>query len=290
MGISNDGHQALPKRLHKNHQGYLGETISIAPITAEILNIAKASGFQIQYLQSQRTSEDSPTKAPLELLWIRREVAPGKPWVYISSGVHGDEPAGPLAILEWLKSYQYLDEINLDLFPCLNPRGLESNCRNTLEGYDLNRDYLCRLSIEAKLHTAWFEEECKINSRRPKYAASICLHEDWEADGFYLYEVNPAKLPSYAETVIQSVEKYFPIDRAEWIDGRPARDGVIRPEDNPALRNEWPEAIYMIAENISLRNFTLETSSDFDLEARVRALVKALSSLISCIQLEGQHP
>jgi hypothetical protein len=289
MGISSDGKQALPKRLHKNHQGYLGETISIAPLTAEILNIAKASGFKVRYLQSQRTIEDPPT-FPLELLWLRREVAPDKPWVYISSGVHGDEPAGPLAILEWLKSNQHLDQINLDIFPCLNPRGLESNSRNTPEGFDLNRDYLCRLSNEAKLHTAWFEEECKIDPRRPKYAASICLHEDWEADGFYLYEVNPAKLPSYADTVIQSVEKYFPIDRAEWIDGRPARNGVIRPEDNPALRDEWPEAIYMIAENISLRNFTLETSSDFDLETRALALVKALSSLISCIQIEGQNP
>lgn len=286
MRIASDGNQGLPKRLHKNHHGYLGETISIEPLTAEILNIAKASGFQVRYLQSQRTSKD-PLAASLKLLWLRREVAPAKPWVYISSGVHGDEPAGPLAILEWIKSDQNLDQINLDLFPCLNPGGFESNSRNTPEGFDLNRDYRCKLSKEAKLHTAWFEEVCKFDPRRPRYGASICLHEDWEADGFYIYEVNPAKLPSYADTVIQSVEKYFPIDRAEWIDGRPARDGVIRPEDNPALRNEWPEAIYMIAENISLRNFTLETSSDFDLEARVQALVKALSSLISCIQLEG---
>ena len=288
MGIASDGNQGIPKRLHKNHQGYLGETISIAPLKEEILNIAKTSGFQVRYLQSQRTLDDPPA-APSELLWLRREVAPDKPWVYISSGVHGDEPAGPLAILEWLKSDQNLDQINLDIFPCLNPRGLESNSRNTPEGFDLNRDYLCRLSNEAKLHTAWFEEQCKFDPRRPKYAASICLHEDWEADGFYLYEVNPAKLPSYADKVIESVEKFFPIDRAEWIDERPARDGVIRPEDNPALRNEWPEAIYMIAENISLRNFTLEASSDFNLETRVVALVKALSSLISCIQLEGQN-
>jgi hypothetical protein len=103
---------------------------------------------------------------------------------------------------------------------------------------------------------------------------TLCLHEDWEANGFYLYELNPDNRPSYAERIIQKVSQICLVDTSPLIEGWPASNGIIRPEGNPLLRPEWAEAIYLIA-NKTRQSYTLEAPSDFPLEARVAALVTA---------------
>ena len=40
---------------------------------------------------------------------------------------------------------------------------------------------------ETKAHKSWIESI-------PSFDISICVHEDWEAKGFYLYELNPEKI------------------------------------------------------------------------------------------------
>ena len=39
----------------------------------------------------------------------------------------------------------------------------------------------------------------------PRLILCICLHEDWEARGFYLYELNPDNLPAVSEDVIDAL-------------------------------------------------------------------------------------
>src|SRR5205807_1916300 len=91
-------------------------------------------------------------------------------------------------------------------------------------------------------HVAWLQ-------RQPNFDLIICLHEDWEAKGFYLYELNPDNRPTLANVMVESARKISPIDPATVIDGRPISEpGIIRPISDPLLRETWPEAIY-------LRNF-----------------------------------
>ena len=212
----------------------------------------------------------------LDLFALRRPgVGPGEKTrgVYLSAGIHADEPAGPLAVLELLHRDRWPANVSLWLCPCLNPAGFPLNQRENASGHDLNRDYRHLRTPEIRAHVAWLE-------RQPDFDITVCLHEDWEASGFYLYELNADGRRSSAEAVVGAVGKVCPIDSAAVIDGRPARLGIIRPDLNPALRRDWPEAFYLV-QHKTRHSFTLESPSDFALSVRVQALVVATEALVS---------
>jgi hypothetical protein len=108
------------------------------------------------------------------------------------------------------------------------------------------------------------------------------MHEDWESHGFYLYEQNPDARRSLAEPMIDAVSKVCPIDPNEMIEGRPAKGGIIRPNLDPRLRPQWPEAFYMIMHK-TRRSYTLEAPSDYPLSTRVDALVAAVRTAVQSV-------
>jgi len=103
----------------------------------------------------------------------------------------------------------------------------------------------------------------------------LCLHEDWESRGFYVYEQNPDNQTSLAEAIIEAVKKVCPVDLSETIEDRPAHNGVIRPNIKPLERPDWPEAFYLIM-NKSRLGYTLEAPSDFPLPIRIAALASGV--------------
>ena len=64
----------------------------------------------------------------------------------------------------------------------------------------------------------------------------MCLHEDWESHGFYIYELNPDGHAPLGEKIVAAVARVCPIDLSPEIEGREARGGVIRPSLDPAVR------------------------------------------------------
>ena len=196
----------------------------------------------------------------------------GRPSVYLSAGIHGDEPASPLALLRLLEAGTFDARASWTLFPLLNPTGLAAGTRDNAEGVDLNRDYRHGATVEVAAHIAWLQ-------RQPVFALTLCLHEDWEAKGFYLYELNPEKRPSLAGPMIAAAAEVGPIDLSEVIDGRPAAGGIIRPPDDPAGRERWPEAIYLRAHHTTL-SYTLESASSLPLEKRVATLSRAAQAAL----------
>lgn len=249
--------------LRRNHGAYHGETIAIEEVLLQARDRAEASGWVV----------DTLSCAPgLELLAFRREVAGSRRRVYISAGIHGDEPAGPLAALELL-SQELGDGFSFCLLPCLNPTGFPLNRRESGPGHDLNRDYRHLVTPEIRAHARWLEQQ-------PPFDVTFCLHEDWEAAGFYLYELNPDGRPSLAEPMIRAVQKVCPIDMAPVIEGREAAGGIIRPSLDPRMRPLWPEAFYLLQKKTRL-SYTLEAPSDFPLEVRVNALAVAVRAALS---------
>ena len=115
--------------------------------------------------------------------------------------------------------------------------------------------------------------------RQPGFDLCLCLHEDWESNGFYLYELNPDGRPSLAELMIASVAELCPIDCSEVIEGRPAQNGIIRPSVDPRSRPQWPEAFYLLSHKTRL-SYTLEAPSDFALPVRVAGLVGAVRAAL----------
>jgi hypothetical protein len=136
----------------------------------------------------------------------------------------------------------------------------------------LNRDYRHLETGEVAAHIRWLE-------RQPGFDAAFCLHEDWEAHGFYLYELNRSHHPSLAAGMVEAVAAVCPLDLSPVIEGRRARGGIIQPSLDPASRPLWPEAFWLL-QNKSPLVYTLEAPSDFPLPVRVRALVAAVNAAL----------
>lgn len=162
--------------------------------------------------------------------------------------------------------------VEITLLPCLNPVGFSRNTRANGQEIDLNRDYLHLQSAEVRAHVAWLESQ-------PRFDLTLCLHEDWESHGFYVYELNPEKKPSCAEAIVAAVRGVCPIDLSEMIEGREAKGGIIRPDLDPRSRPQWPEAFWLITHQTPL-SYTLEAPSDFALPTRVAALVAGVNAAL----------
>jgi len=254
------------QRLGRNHGGYHGETVDIRAVLRELALAARQTGW---------ASEAFLVDGEFEWLALRRPptvVREHSPRIYISAGIHGDEPAGPLAVLQLLRENSWPEDCEIILCPCLNPAGFTQNRRENGQGIDLNRDYLHLQSPEVRAHVAWLE-------RQPGFDLALCLHEDWESHGFYVYEVNPDRKPSLAESMVAAVGRVCPIDPSAEIEGRAAENGIIRPNLDPASRPRWPEAFWLITHKTRL-SYTLEAPSDFPLATRVEALVAAVRASV----------
>lgn len=268
-----------PRRLGKNINGYFGERIEVASVLRDCVALAQAQGWQV---------EDIPVSANLVLSAFRKPgpVAaasgqPGRhtPRVYISAGIHGDEPAGPLAIRQLLQENLWPTDMAFYICPCLNPSGFMHNRRENPDGVDLNRQYLDPQAAETLAHIAWLESV-------PNFDLCLCLHEDWEAHGFYIYELNPDSVHSLAPEVVDRISRVCPIDPSELIEGRPAKDAVIRPDIDPRTRPQWPESFYLITHKTRL-SYTLEAPSDFALTLRVAALVIGVNTAIEIFRKQS---
>jgi murein peptide amidase A len=256
------------KRLGKNITGYAGEPIDIAAVLRDCVAAGQAHGWTIE--------EIHPLTNVLGLSRQSRCDLPSPGRVYLSSGIHGDEPAGPLAMRHLLLQNQWPAGLDVWLCPCLNPPGFTLNRRENAEGIDLNRDYLNPKAAGTAAHMAWLE-------RQPRFDLCLCLHEDWESQGFYLYEQNPDKQPSLAEAVLAGVAEVCPVDPSDTIEGWPADKGAIRPNLDPQSRPNWPEALFLITRKTRL-SYTLEAPSDFPITTRVSALVAAVNASVRELQ------
>ena len=117
------------------------------------------------------------------------------PTILLSTGIHGDEPAGPLAALAFLESGPPSD-FNWLITPLLNPTGIALGTRENAAGLDLNRDYGQAQSPEIQAHLAWLAQQ-----RCPDLF--ISLHEDYDATGFYLYEIQLAGRASIHQQIFR---------------------------------------------------------------------------------------
>jgi predicted deacylase len=252
------------QRLGANHDGYHGETIAIDAVLQDVAEAAARHGWREERL---------PVADTFALLTLQRMPAPARQRVYLSTGIHGDEPAGPLAVRQLLQANHWPADCGLWICPCLNPAGFRLNRRENEAGVDLNRDYRHRRTPVIRTHVDWLQKQ-------PAFDLALCLHEDWEAHGFYVYELNPEQQPSLADKIVAAVAAVCPIDPSPMIEGREARGGIIRPSVDPTSRPDWPEAFYLI-QHKTRRSYTLEAPSDWPLATRVAALVAGVNAALA---------
>lgn len=245
------------RRLGINRGRYHGEALDIDAVQRESHELALATGWEAE------------TFLELPEITLRgyRRLAPGATRnLYVGTGVHGDEPSGPLAVIELLRENAW-PVANLWLVPCVNPTGFRLNTRENRNNIDLNRDYRHPRTAEVSAHARWLQAQ-------PRFDLCLLLHEDWEANGFYVYELNPDGRPPLAEPIVEAVRALCPIETAELVDNWECKAGIIRPSVKPDERPQWAEAIYLLATKTD-QTYTLETPSDFPLAFRVRTHLAA---------------
>ena len=251
------------KPLGLNEGGYCGETVDIEALLDDCLTAAQAHGWTVNWLETENN---------IRLLTLHRAPAGAHRKIYLSSGIHGDEPAAPMAMSRLITENLWPEDMELWLCPCLNPTGFPVNTRENVAGDDLNRDYKHLKTPEIRSHTQWLQT-------LPDLDFTIQLHEDWEAKGFYFYELKMDGKPTEPRRVLEAVKPVCPIDESLEIDDRKNDHGLIRPELDPAVRKLWPEAFWLVMNKTQL-SYTCEAPSDFLMGIRVEALVRAVRSLL----------
>jgi protein MpaA len=246
------------QRLGLNRGRYHGEAIDIDAVQREIHELALAKEW---------TAEVFLDQPEVTLRGYRRPCPGATGNLYVGAGVHGDEPSGPAALIGLLKEDLW-PNANLWLVPCVNPTGFRLNTRENKDGVDLNRDYRHLKTAEVSAHARWLQAQARFD-------LCLLLHEDWEANGFYVYELNPDGRPSLAEPIVAAVQRVCPIETAELVDNWNCQAGIIRPGVKPEERPQWAEAIYLLATK-TRQTYTLETPSDFPLAFRVRTHLAAM--------------
>lgn len=204
--------------------------------------------------------------------------------VFLSAGVHGDEPAPPLALTRLATEKLYRHDVEWTIFPALNPSGLELGTRENADGVDLNRDYKNRDTYEVRCHTRYIEG---LEGERPYWDLAICLHEDYESKGFYLYCVDDTPMaPEICRHVLARTSEFMEVEAGEEIDGMPAQNGVILPlevyPDIHQSRPDLPEAAYLF-KDFARRSYTHETPSSGYIESRISAQVAATIAAVETV-------
>jgi hypothetical protein len=194
--------------------------------------------------------------------------------VYISAGIHGDEPASVWALYSWFEMQsESHDELSFMIFPCLNPFGLINNIRFDSDGDDLNRSWG---STEKSLISQIIER-----TKPFSFSMAINLHEDYDANGIYLYESLDGKMrDDLALQILSSGSKYIPVDSRKKIEGRWSKNGIIRPSPSSLPKEGLPEAAFL-QRGKAKRTLVLETPSEYDLRQRIKAQVAMIQKASS---------
>lgn len=130
------------------------------------------------------------------------EEAPGR--ICLISGVHGNEIAGPLSLLTLLDSphFNELPEcFQYVVYPLVNPTGFDLRQRFDDDYRDLNAVFKTTLESEN------YRENQAIIADAENYlpfVAVITLHEDSDADQFYMYGLGKHNTPLYHQVCRQA--------------------------------------------------------------------------------------
>ena len=241
--------------VHPNRYGYEGERIDTERFLFSFRELALRLGGICAWIDREATvlAVRLPSKNPA----AKR--------VYVSAGIHGDEPAGPASLLAGLREARFCESIDWTLIPCLNPEGLRQNQRENADKIDLNRDYRRGVSGLVRSHTRWLRSQ-------PKFDLAVSLHEDWESMGAYAYELLSAHQPpspTLARLWLDDLEQSgLPVETAATIEGLPADRGLMSARFHYSLMEDWPEAFMLMAEKTDLA-YTVETPSRWAMEARM---------------------
>jgi len=227
------------------------------------------------------------------------QIGDGKRHVFISGGVHGDEPCGSLAASQFAQflieghqkqAQKYLDEFSFHIIPCVNPWGFEHHIRENSEGIDLNRDFK---NPKAQVTKNIIK---LLNRIKENFVFSMDMHEgscwtkwkdfpvDANPNGAWLYELCREPELRIGRSMIEAVRAIeFPICKLPTIYDDICIDGLVTyPEGN--RNSEYGEMTSFDAylwETKTKQSFTSETCTNCQLGDRINAQLTMLKTALN---------
>jgi murein peptide amidase A len=216
------------------------------------------------------------------------EIGEGRPTIALAAGVHGDEPAGPWALLELVEARALDVRCAYRIWPCLNPAGLIARTRENDKGIDVNRTFGGDgASPEARAVLAY--------DRDRRFALSLDLHEDSDAQGFYCYEYGGADIGRRAIAALDALG--FPIDPLDvtFSLAGPLDDAHCKRERGRVAANDVEEAAILgglsyslaIARSGARYALTFETPTTASWESRIAMHGNAVLAAIGAVLEES---
>ena len=142
----------------------------------------------------------------------------------IFAGIHGDEPEGSYALVEFLSLLERNPELAtgycLFVYPVCNPTGFEDNTRVSRRGRDLNREFW---NNSREPEVALLQEEIT----RHAFHGMISLHTDDTSHGLYGFVRGATLAKHLLRPALAAAESILPRNRNNVIDGFTARDSII---------------------------------------------------------------
>lgn len=190
----------------------------------------------------------------------------------IFAGIHGDEPAGVLAVLAFIQDLlarpEAMTGYELLLYPLSNPSGFEDGTRHSRSGADLNREFW-RGSLEPEIYL--LERELGVH----QFHGLVALHADDTSDGAYAFVRGATLTEALALPALAAASRHLPLATRPVIDGFAAERGIIRGDCYQGVLSD-PRELHPVPFEI-----IFETPGLADEEAQVEATVAALHAILT---------
>lgn len=195
--------------------------------------------------------------------------------------IHGDEPAGAVAIAQFLSHLaadpSLAEDYQIFAYPICNPTGFEDNTRNSRSGHDLNREFW-KNSLQPEVQI--LENEL----RTQHFHGLIQLHADDTSEGIYGFVRGATLTENLLRPALREAGKILPRNNNALIDGFAARDGMIYDAYEGILaapKEVEPVPFEIILETPHLAPMDLQVAA---LDAAMRTILKEYRSMISFAQ------
>ncbi len=198
------------------------------------------------------------------------------------SGVHGNEPGGVFALMEFIKNMDDQSDIfskyNIHIVPIVNPWGWEFNSRFNGRGIDINRDFanMDTLSDEAGYILSYFKDM--------KAEIVLDFHESY-SKGHYFYVYNPYMKKIVKKFISENWDNYT-IENGHKVSFLEVENGII-------YSNKFIIGLIIWADRAALANnflsmskavLTIESSRNHDMDNRIAFHLDALNFIVSEVE------
>ncbi len=196
---------------------------SIAALLAPLDEIAVHSPNLVANHEAKFESEGETYELP-RYLFVGPKGGDTPIRIGIFAGVHGDEPEGTHALVQFIKLLEAKPELAagyyLSFYPVCNPTGFEDGKRYSRGGKDLNREFW-KNSDQPEVRLL----QAELISR--SFQGIISLHTDDTSDGFYGFAHGATLTKHLIEPALEAAGKLLARNERQIIDGFGARNGVI---------------------------------------------------------------